>query len=766
MQSGNSHGSKPSDYLDRLRSALGSTAERRPQQDSMAEAVAQNIDKGGILVVQAGTGTGKSFAYLAPIIASGKKAVIATATIALQNQLAQKDIPILEKIFPGKKFAVLKGRSNYICRAKLNDQPTDEEAGVFEPFDDRKTSDINKSRIEELLEWASRTEIGDRDELDSLDSGIWNSFSTGSDECPGARSCPSGSSCFAEKARRNADAADVVVTNLHLYGLHIKSKGYVLPNHDIAVLDEAHEAPEIFTSTFGARLSTSQLNRLIRTVNSLLKEDRTTDIFNDYMISLRNALNDIGSFDAKLPSFRPPTVLENGIKSSDELDRALSGIKQTMLQAVEALKRLDRKDKQRDRIERAQSRCESTIETITELTKSNKEMHSIVLVEPLQQGHHDFTLSIVYYDIGEVLSDWLWPSMAERLQRPLHHTGTLGYNPREAGSNDSDSEHTPKSTYRDTEGLSRYIEETDTTLSDDGNMDQDIDSTAYMAEGAEYPDGDIEEYSGEDYEGVPTSMIFTSATIPPSFDSRLSLPEHEFIDVGTPFDYSSQVLLYVPAGHFPLPNAKSPNATEVFMKECEDEILQLISAAGGRTLALFTSYASMRHAVSTLRESVSSDIDILSQEDSLGRNALLERFLGDERSCLLATRSYFQGVDIPGASLSLVVLDRLPFPSPADPVHKARRNRAEELGQNGFMAVDIPATATLLAQAAGRLIRHRHDSGVVAILDRRLVDSKYSPVLLSSLPFPKECLVRRRDVVVDKLREIDSMGNLVSTVPK
>ena len=775
MQRRSSPSHKSSDHLKRLRAALGATAEIRPQQDAMADAIAENIDTGGILIVQAGTGTGKSFAYLAPIIASGRKAIIATATIALQNQLAQKDIPVMEKIFSGKKFAVLKGRSNYLCKAKLNSQPTDEEAGVLEPFVDPKSSGMKKSHIDKLMEWASRTDTGDHDELDHLDASIWNSFSTGSDECPGARSCTFASSCFAEKARRNADTADVVVTNLHLYGLHIRSQGRILPDHDIAVLDEAHEVPEIFTSTFGTRLSTSQLNRLVRTVDNLTAKDRDDGALDAYMDSLRNALKDIYYQDDKSSSPRSTASLEGGIEASSELNRALSGIKHAMTEAVEALKRLKQKDKQRDRIERIQSRCESTIEAITELARANREMHSIILIEPVQYGHDrsrdDFTLSVVYYDVGERLSEWLWPTMAERLQRPLRPSGTPSLSDRggESGSGD-----TSDYSHRDVEGLSREIEDPVINLDDNDNMQSSgrcIDSiaygsTAYEEGGAEYPDEEFEDYTDEDIEKVPRSVIFTSATIPPSFDSRLSIPKHEFLDVGTPFDYSSQVALYVPPAPFPIPKANSPGAHEAFLKACEAEMLELISAAGGRTLALFTSYASMRHAVTTLREAITSDIEILSQEDPLSRNALLERFLTDERSCLLATRSYFQGVDVPGSSLSLVILDKLPFPSPVDPVYSARRNRAAELKQNGFLVVDIPATATLLAQAAGRLIRHKDDSGVVAVLDRRLADSKYSSVLLSSLPFPAECLLRKRDAAIDRLREIDAVNNLVATGPK
>ncbi len=775
MQRSSSPSPKSSDHLEKLRTALGATAERRPQQNAMAEAVAKNIDTGGILIVQAGTGTGKSFAYLAPIIASGRKAIIATATIALQNQLAQKDIPVMKKIFSGKKFAVLKGRSNYLCKAKLNSQPTDEEAGILEPFDDRKSSGdssgMKNSHIDELMKWASRTETGDRDELDHLDNSVWNSFSTGSDECPGARSCTFASSCFAEKARHNADTADIVVTNLHLYGLHIKSQGRILPDHDIAVLDEAHEVPEIFTSTFGTRLNTSQLNRLIRTVNSLTAKDRDDNALDTYMDSLRNALKDIYNSSDNSSSSRSTISLEGSIEANSELKRALSGLKHAMTEAVEALKRLERKERQRDRIERIQSRCESTIEVITELSRTNREMHSIILIDPVQHGHdrsrNDFTLSIVYYDIGEMLSEWLWPTMAERLQKPLRPaTSTPGMNGRGDQSGNGNALNYSR---KDVEGLSREIEEPVVDSDNNDNMHsygKYIDSTVYGStayeKGAdEYPDEEFEEYTDEDIERVPRSMIFTSATIPPSFDSRLSIPKHEFLDVGTPFDYSSQVTLYVPPAPFPIPKANSPSANEAFLKACEAEMLELISAAGGRTLALFTSYASMRHAVTTLREVIASEIEILSQEDPLSRNALLERFLTDERSCLLATRSYFQGVDVPGSSLSLVILDKLPFPSPTDPVYSARRNRATELKQNGFMVIDIPATATLLAQAAGRLIRHKADSGVVAVLDRRLADSKYSSVLLSSLPFPAECLVRKRNTAIDRLKEINAMNNLV-----
>ncbi|MCL4435014.1 MAG: ATP-dependent DNA helicase [Actinobacteria bacterium] len=842
-----------------LRKSLGSDAEDRPGQVQMAQAVSRIIEEGGVLVAQAGTGTGKSFAYLAPIIAAGRKAVIATATIALQNQLASKDLPALTKLFPDLTFAVLKGRSNYMCLAKYMLHPQDgpnEQGSILEPPNDRprypKVGTPPETDWDSVSSWARTTRAGDRDELGNISPAIWSEISSGSDECPGAYTCSIGRECFAEKARRNAESAGIVITNLHLYGLHIKSSGNILPDHDIAVLDEAHETADILIETFGVELRPSQVERLARlaeriTEGNRLGRRRTSsplepapelhDAIQRVRIasrSLDDALHDLLDRSGN-PS---GAVIKGGVESGSALDSVLRSLQDAVTDIVAILSqqlrslrgqiwhdqsipavsgnpldfpantwatpavhgakgsrgknpsRSGRRDVagSADHIERIIVRGENILDAIGQLTSSRDGTpHRILLVEPVstvasrapsaEPYGADYRIRLLYLDIGEVLSEWLWPAMEYRndthANREAPRSTAPGNHLFEEQVLSTRQESTgPPSRLRvlDTDpggndiGLERSLAPTVVHRHDtkpDGAVDAGHDGHAGdngshshagndEPAGSESAKGDPDEWAS----GAPAALIMVSATVPPGMVERLSLPRPAMIDAGTPFDFASQALLYVPPAPFPLPNSKANDATALFYAACEEELITLVIAAGGRTLALFTSYASMRRAVETMRTRLPGSIEILSQDDHLSRNALVDRFIRNEQSCLLATRSYFQGVDVPGPSLSLVVLDKLPFPSPADPVIQARRDIARERGENAFMSVDIPAAATLLAQATGRLLRRASDTGAVAVLDRRITDAPYSSVLLSHLPFPKECLVRQKPVAVKWLEAI------------
>ncbi len=842
-----------------LRKSLGSDAEDRPGQIQMAQAVSRIIEEGGVLVAQAGTGTGKSFAYLAPIIAGSRKAVIATATIALQNQLASKDLPALTKLFPDLTFAVLKGRSNYMCLAKYMLHPQDgpnEQGSILEPPDDSpkdpKAGTPPETGWDSISSWARTTRTGDRDELGNISPAIWSEISSGSDECPGAYTCSIGRECFAEKARRNAESADIVITNLHLYGLHIKSSGNILPDHDIAVLDEAHETADILIETFGVELRPSQVEGLARLAERITEGNRpvrrmtpspleSVPELHDAIQRVRIASRSLSDtlHDLLDRSGNPSgVVIKGGIKSGSALDSVLRSLQDAVTAIVAILgqqlrslrgqirhdqgipavsgnplnfpantwttpavpgtkgsrgkgpSRSGRNDVAglADHIERIITRCENTLDATRQLISSRDGTpHHILLVEPVstrasrapsaEPYDADCRIRLLYLDIGEVLSEWLWPAMeyrndthsnrgAPRNAAPGNHLlGEQELSTRQESTG-------PLSRLRvlDTDpgrnhiGLERYLAPTMVNRRDakpdgaeDAGHDGRIgDNSSHSHAGDDEPAAP--ESAGDDPDewaaGAPAALIMVSATIPPGIAERLSLPRPVMIDAGTPFDFASQALLYVPPAPFPLPNSKANDATARFHAACEEELITLVIAAGGRTLALFTSYASMRRVVETIRTRLPDSIEILSQDDHLSRNALVDRFIRNEQSCLLATRSYFQGVDVPGPSLSLVVLDKLPFPSPADPVIQARRDMARERDENAFMSVDIPAAATLLAQATGRLLRRASDTGAVAVLDRRITDAPYSSVLLSHLPFPKECLVRQRSVAVEWLETI------------
>ncbi len=616
--------------LARVTSGLVNS-EERPGQVEMAEAIARAIAENRHLVVAAGTGTGKTLGYLIPAVMADKRVVVTTATKALQDQLATKDLPLLAAHLPKPfEWAILKGRSNYICLQRVREG---QQADIGQ-LELNEMAPKVQLEVKRLSEWAAMTGTGDQAELDWMPSDrAWQSVSVGSDECPGASRCPMGDPCFAEAARARAATADVIVVNTYLYGLHVASGGVLLPEHDVVVVDEAHSLEDIMSDTVGTTIGSGRFVRLGVTLKRILEDSAVITAVIESGAVLRNALAPVAG--RRLPHPLPDVVNEALILCRQRIDDAQAALR-SIDTAVEDAKQ---------RKLRAQTQATRLMDDIDRAISANEGYVTFV-----SGGPETPRLEVAPLDVGPTLRTGIW------------------------------NEHT---------------------------------------------------------------AVLTSATIPASLIQRVGLPAEncDSIDVGSPFDYENNAMLYC-AMH--LPDPRSPQ----FAPGVHDELIALIAAAGGRTLALFTSWKAMDAAAAAMTGKIPNRI--LTQRD-LPKTALVKAFSDDESSCLFATAGFFQGVDIPGRTLSLVTIDRLPFPRPDDPLLSARR---ELLGAKAFSQIDVPRAATLLAQATGRLIRNATDRGVVAVMDSRLGTASYRWGIIKALPAMRRS--RQRSEVEAFLRDITS----------
>ena len=703
------------DAVARVASALPGGGEERPGQVAMAKAVEAAIAGERHLVVQAGTGTGKSLAYLLPAIRSGRRVVVATATKALQDQLATKELPFLAAQLtdgPRFSFAVLKGRSNYLCRQRAAEVfaapegPTGSDVALFaapdgaaadeaasgsgvsngaDPDagagggddagrdDETQTAALGHlgSQIRDLIAWSTTSATGDRAELDfEPHPRAWAAVSVTARECPGAFRCPSGTTCFAEWARTRASTADVVVVNTHLYATHVASGGAVLPAHDVLILDEVHAVEDIMTAGLGIEVTAGRVRALAQAGRALVAADDMglADGVTDAAEGLERALRPLAGRRLL------PADAGAGARAPSTGGKAASG---------------------------ARPADTAELDRILELTEGRVR----ALSAAVQRHQRDQPLPGTGGAGADDTAD-----VSARRTRVLLAAGHLVDDLTAVGTLDAD--HVAWVEASGSGG--RFL-----TL-----RRAPIEVGPVLAE-ALWPD---------------VTAVLTSATVPPLVEDRLGLPRTTVrLDVGSPFDYRHHAVLYC-AAH--LPDRRSPDAPAAL----HDELEALITAAGGRALALFTSWRAMQAAVEALRPRLG--YRVLAQND-LPKTKLLEAFSGEESSCLFATVSFWQGVDVPGTTLSLVTIDRLPFPRPDDPLLEARRARA---GEGAFRIVDLPRATTLLAQGAGRLIRSSTDTGVVAVLDPRLAKAGYRRTMLEALPPMR--LTTKRAEVLDFLRSL------------
>jgi ATP-dependent DNA helicase DinG len=615
----------------------------RPGQQLMAKAVADAAASGEHLLVQAGTGTGKSLAYLAPALLVDGPVVISTATLALQAQLVDHDLPRLsEAVTPllGRKptFAVLKGRHHYLCAARLEggseDEPPD---ALFDTGDTRpKTVWLGEAgrlgkQIQRLREWAAETETGDRDELDpGVDDSAWRLVSMPARECVGAARCPFGADCFAEASRARAREADIVVTNHSLLAFDMLAGRHIVPPHQLLIVDEAHELAERVSGASQAEISPDVIDRGARRARSFLGAD-----LYERLVSSADALA-VG-----LNAAHPGRITES---LPTPLVEALTLVDAATRRSLDMIGDIKADDP--DPVRKQQAKA-----VISELSKTAQRL--------LEGSAHDVA----------------WVEKDERhrgiVVAPLSVAGTLA-------------------THLFTE---RTVVATSATLALGGRFDTIARSI-----------------------GLPPTPSEQDPTVAPSWHS---------LDVGSPFDYPKQGILYVAAR---LPRPTQSGLTDA----AADELVALVSALGGRTLGLFSSRRAAERAAEVLR--ARTDLTVLLQGDQ-SLPLLIRAFRENPATCLMGVMSLWQGVDVQGEACQLVVIDRLPFPRPDEPLAAARSAAVDAAGGSGFAAVSVPIAAVRLAQGVGRLIRSAADRGVVAVLDSRLETARgYGAYLRASLP--------------------------------
>lgn len=630
--------------------ALGGS-ERRGQVD-MAVAVARAFEKGEHLVVQAGTGTGKSLAYLVPAIARAlgddSPVVVSTATIALQRQLVERDLPrladSLADALPRRpRFALLKGRRNYLCLNKMNSgaqgaRDTDDYEGAAdrpqeELFDPMAVTALGRD-VQRLTAWASTTESGDRDDLKpGVPDRSWSHVSVSARECLGVARCPFGADCFAERARGRAGAADVVVTNHALLAIDAVAESAVLPEHALLVVDEAHELADRVTSVATAELTAAALGVAARRITRVVSTE------------LHQRLEAATATFAAAIHDRTPGRL-------DHLDDEMA----TYLRAL------------RD----AASAARSAIDGTSDARAAAARAEAVAALSEISD-----TASRILTSFGPAIPDrtdivWLDHEDDRGAARAVLRVAPLSV----------------------AELLRTRVFSRATTVLTSATLT-----------------------IGGSFEAMATAWGLTTGDGAPQ--------PWQALDVGSPFRHAKAGILYV-AAHLPPPGRDGTGSAAQL-----SEIAELITAAGGRTLGLFSSMRAARAATEAMRERLSTPV--LCQGDD-STSALVERFSAEPETSLFGTLSLWQGVDVPGPSLSLVLIDRIPFPRPDDPLLSARQRAVAARGGNGFMAVAASHAALLLAQGAGRLLRRVTDRGVVAVLDSRMVTAGYGGYLRASLP--------------------------------
>lgn len=589
--------------------------ETREGQLEMAAAVADALKTGEHLVVEAGTGVGKSLAYLVAAATSGLRVVVATARKPLQDQLIRKDVPFVASAYP-VEAAVLKGRSNYLCVAKLA-----EVAAGTADTQGRLITDARTAVLTRLARWVAEPEAGDlADAPVPVDPGLRSLVTVAAQECPGASQCRFGNECLAERALDRARSAQLVVTNIDLYCLDLVLGGGLLGEHDAVIVDEAHELEAIASRTLGLELGRRRLNWLAAQLRGLLvagsEEPARLDRAGEHLAAALSA------FAGSRVDPSDPAIAGVLAAADDAVADVIEVLRKLPDGGVQAAPAGD--DPRRPRAVQAASSL------LTDLRTARTPPDGQVAWVP--EGT-EAVLHLAPVDVGPILATLM---------------------------------HAKRTTIL-----------TSATLSVGGSLEP--------------------------------------------LAARLGLgTARRTMRVASPFDYRNQALLYC-AAHLPDPRRPGFDAAAL------DELAGLVEAAGGRTLALFTSHRMLRLAAEAFRSRFPWTVLVQDGPPSPG---LVEQFRDDEQACLLATMGYWQGVDVPGPSLTLVAVDRIPFPPLRDPLLDARRDAARV----PFEAIDLPIAATLLAQGAGRLIRSTTDRGVVAVLDPRLARASYRPAILASLP--------------------------------
>jgi ATP-dependent DNA helicase DinG len=614
--------------LDRITHELPGGGENREGQRAMVRNVAAAFSRRQTTVIEAGTGIGKSLAYLIPAAMSGHRVVIATATKNLQDQLAQKDAPTVAANAPSVRVSVLKGKQNYLCRNRVQSV-----GGAAQlSFDDG--SDVPKGvadQMRRILQWSNETETGDRDELPfEVDQRAWRGLSVTPQECLHRVNCPQGHNCFAELAKDRAAESSILIVNTHLYASHLASGSMLLPAHEFVVFDEAHEIVDIFASLLGTSLNSTRLRALAGVARPLLGAT-----------FLERCLELVAVADRFATSLQIQYDRNELTGLDEDCARELGRANELVTALVEGLRALTTSGA--DAEARKIRALGPAIHLANDLARVNNVRAGELLFISKRDREVDVEISLV--DVGPRLADDLW-----------------------------------------------------------GNV----------------------------------TAVLTSATIPDTLPKSLGLGATPIEHFDSPFDYAANSLLYVPE-NFPGRNDAGAEASII------EELVGLIDAAGGRTLALFTNRSVMNRVADAVTSRLDTEILV---QGTKSRQRIIEEFRDNAGASLFAVASFWQGIDVPGHSLSLVTIDRLPFSVPNDPLAQARRANSER----PFYEVDLPRATMLLAQGVGRLIRNKSDRGVVAVLDTRLAQSSYRSTMFRKLPPMKR--TRDRAQVLEFLRSL------------
>ena len=604
----------------------------------MAEAVSAAFDSGEHLLVQAGTGTGKSLAYLVPALLHPDRVVVATATLALQHQLVERDLPALvtaiADVLPKPPtYAVLKGRSNYACLHRIREGVPDDQGVLVDLPEGSLGKDVLKLRA-----WAER-EVkaggsGEKDNAPHHTDRVWRQVSVTHRECLGASKCPFAVECFAERAREKAQKSQLVITNHSLLAIDAIQGVPMIPEYDAVVIDEAHELTARVTQAATDELSVAEVERAARRSQRWIDGDEADDL-SDAADALRAALAETepGRIDRQSEQLADALVLVR-----DSARACLSAYPKEISSAEADPGRTQAKGMVQDAFKTVERMAANLESDVLWLAEGRDRIPARLCVAPLQ----------------------VWGPMRDKL-------------------------------------LSDKVV---------------VFTSATLRLGGDF------------------STIATSLGLKPSEEVPVAEPDKDSrpwrgIDVGSPFNYANQAILYV-AKHLPPPGRDGLGAAQL------DEIVELVDAAGGRTLGLFSSRRAAETAAEAVRERL-PHLTTLAQGDAQ-LPELAKQFVEDPFTCLFGTLSLWQGLDVPGKTCQLVIIDRIPFPRPDDPLMSARQRAADRAGANGFMQVAATHAALLLAQGSGRLIRTMTDRGVVAILDPRLATARYGTFLRASLP--------------------------------
>ncbi|WP_392425768.1 ATP-dependent DNA helicase [Barrientosiimonas humi] len=631
--------------------AIGGT--ERPGQVQMAHAVAEAVQTGEHLLVQAGTGTGKSLAYLVPAVVhaqrSSRPAIVATATLALQAQIVDRDLPRLaDALQPvlGRRptYALVKGRRNYLCKHKLEGGYPDDDEGLLSVGEVDSAAGRVGQEVVRLREWADETESGDRDELvPGVSERAWRQVSVSARECLGSK-CPMVQECFVEQARAVAKDSDVVVTNHAFLAIDAFEGRHMLPEHDLLVIDEGHELVDRVTSTITDEIAAGSVAGAAKRVGRLAETEALVDAGE----GLGQALGQI----AEGRVLNLPEVLV----------AALGRVRDTSRDLLSELKSQGSGEGDGGR-----QMARAAVQELFDMAERVLEQRELDVVWVSEDPRRGPVLRVAPMSVAMLLRDAIFDE--------------------------------------------RTVVLTSATLELGGTFDAVAGQLGLRGEGG---------------------------------------PKWRGLDVGSPFDYPQQAMAYV-AQHLPAPGRDGMSG------QAFDEIEALIRAAGGRTLGLFSSRRAAEAAAEEMRARFGDEIPVLCQGDDQ-LPTLVRQFAADGPTCLFGTLSLWQGVDVPGSACQLVIIDRIPFPRPDDPLSSARSQAIAKMGGNGFMAVSATHAALRLAQGAGRLVRRSTDRGVVAFLDSRMMTARYAGFLQRSLPpfWP----------TTDRTLVLKALGRLDATAPE